>query len=262
MRIWLLRFRGVVLSGNTQDITNALKQRYGALAERSGKRGLGASDNRAADRFYTEAQRSLITNEAAGASTGCGNPVALADIKAGETVLDLGCGGGIDSFIAAKEAGPTGRVIGVDMTPRMITLARNNANKLETSNVMLKRGHIEQIPQEETTVDLVISNGVIALSEWKHMAFSEIYRVLKPGGRFVISDVVTTSLLPESVRDQTGQWVECVAGAALKSDYLSMIESAGFTDVEILEERSGPEGHEEWRSLLTSLTIRAFKRAQ
>jgi SAM-dependent methyltransferase len=254
-------FEAVVLTGNAKDITNAVKQRYGALAERSGKRGLEASENKASDRFYTEEQRSAITDETGGASTGSGNPVVLAGIKPGETVLDLGSGGGIDCFLAAREVGPAGRVIGVDMTPRMVSLARTNAKKLGTTNVVFKQGHIEQLPQDETTVDLVLSNGVIALSEWKHMVFSEMYRILKPGGRFVISDVVTTSPLPDTVRDSTGQWVECVGGAAIKGDYLATIEAAGFTDIEVLNESPGPEGHEEWRSSLRGLTISGCKPA-
>ena len=255
-------FEAVVLSGNAKDITNAVKQRYGALAERAGKRGLKASDNKASDQFYSEDQRLALTDEAAGASTGCGNPVKVADVKTGETVLDLGCGGGIDCFLAAKSVGNTGRVIGVDMTPRMISLARNNAKKLNASNVVFKRGHIEQIPQDETTVDLVISNGSISQSEWKHLVFSEIFRILKAGGRFVISDIITTEPLPDSVLDSTARWVEGVGGAAVKRSYLTMIETAGFVDVEILEERASTRGNEEWSSSVVNLTLRAHKPAK
>lgn len=254
-------FEAVVLSGAARDITNATKQRYGALAERSGKRGLEASDDRASERFYSDEQRSVITDEAAGASTGSGNPIGLADAKSGEIVLDLGSGGGIDCFLAAKKVGATGRVIGVDMTPRMITLARDNSKKLETTNVVFKRGHIEQIPQDETTVDLVISNNAIALSEWKHVVFTEILRVLKPGGRMVISELVTSEPLPDSVRESTAEWVEGFGGAAVKDDYLEMIETAGFHDVEILEESPASGGTEDWRSSLSNLTVRAYKPA-
>jgi SAM-dependent methyltransferase len=252
-------FEAVVLSGAARDITNAIKQRYGALAERSGKRGLEASDDRASERFYTDEQRSVITDEAAGASTGSGNPVVMADAKPGETVLDLGSGGGIDCFLVAKEIGIDGHVIGVDMTPRMVTLARNNSKKLETTNVAFKRGHIEQIPQDETTVDLVISNNAIALSEWKHLVFSEIIRVLKPGGRMVISEFVTSKPLPDSVRESTGEWVEGFGGAGVKDDFLTMIETAGFVDVEILEERAIGDSSDEWRSSLSNLIVRAYK---
>jgi arsenite methyltransferase len=252
-------FEAVVLSGNAKDLTNAVKQRYGALAERAGKRGLEASENKASDKFYSDSQCSIIPDEAAGASTGSGNPLAYADVVAGETILDLGSGGGIDCLLLSSSVGDSGRVIGVDMTPRMVSLARDNARKLELANVVFKRGHIEQIPQDETSVDLVISNGVISQSEWKHMVFSEMFRVLKPGGRFVISDLVTDELLPDSIRDSTGQWVEGVGGAAVRSAYLRMIESAGFVDVEIVDERPGPNGTEEWRHLVKSLTIKASK---
>ncbi len=252
-------FDAIVLSGNAKDITNAVKQRYGALAERAGKRGLGTSENKSSDKFYSAEQRAVITDEAAGASTGVGNPVSVAGIKPGETVLDLGSGGGIDCFLASKEVGDSGRVIGVDMTPRMVTLGRNNAKKLEANNVTFKRAHIEQIPQDETSVDLVISNNSISLSEWKHLAFSEMFRVLKPGGRFVISERVVNEPLPESVQDSTHEWIEGFAGALERDRFLTMIETAGFTDVEVLEERQEFSGSEEWRSSLATLTIRAQK---
>lgn len=252
-------FEAVVLSGNARDITNAIKQRYGALAERSGKRGLGASEDKASDRYYTDEQRAAVTDETAGASTGCGNPVPDADIQTGETVLDLGSGGGIDCFLAAGYVGPEGRVIGVDMTPRMVTLARDTARKNDVTNVTFKRGHIEQIPQDETTVDLVISNNAISLSEWKHVVFSEIHRVLKPGGRFVISERVAETALPESVQEATGEWVEGFGGAMVKTKFIELIETAGFSNVEILSERPSDGGSEDWRSSLKNLTIRATK---
>ena len=252
-------FEAIVLSGNAKDITNAVKQRYGALAERSGKRGLDASEDKSSAKFYSEDQRSIIPDGAAGASTGCGNPVSFAGIQNGEIVLDLGSGGGIDCLLASKHVGESGRVIGVDMTPRMVTLGRDNAKKLEAANVVFKRGHIEQIPQDETSVDVVISNNAIALSEWKHIVFTEVYRILKPGGRFVISERVTNDPLPESVQDSTSEWVEGFAGAADKTRFLEMIETAGFTNVEILEERPELTSADEWRKSLETLTIRAHK---
>jgi len=255
-------FEAVVLSGNAKDITNAVKQRYGALAERAGKRGLEASEDKSSDRFYSDSDRALINDEIAGSSTGVGNPVSFAQIQYGETVLDLGSGGGIDCFIAAGQVGSEGKVIGVDMTPRMVSSARDNAKKLETRNVTFKRGHIEQIPEDETTVDVVISNNAVALSEWKHLTLSEMFRVLKPGGRFVISERVVREPLPESVQDSTQEWVEGIAGASLKDRFLEMIETAGFVDVEVLEERPNSEGDEEWRSSLSTLTIRAVKPAR
>jgi len=240
------------------SITAAVQHQYGALAERAAERA-SSSTTKATDRLYTEEQRSALTDEAAGASAGCGNPVGIADAKPGETVLDLGSGGGIDCFLAAKEVGETGYVIGIDMTPRMLELAQENAEKLKTENVVFKLGHIESIPQEDNSVDLVISNCVITLSEQKDRVFSEILRILKPGGRFVISDIVTDSPLPEEVRKSAAEWVSCVGGAAVMSDYLVMVEETGFTNIEILEDRKSIGGTEEWRASLINLTLRAFK---
>jgi SAM-dependent methyltransferase len=241
------------------SITAAVQHQYSALAERAVERA--SSTTKATDRLYTEEQRSVLTDEAAGASAGCGNPVGIADARPGETVLDLGSGGGIDCFLAAKEVGETGYVIGIDMTPRMLELARDNAEKLKTENVVFKLGHIESIPQEDNSVDLVISNCVIALSEQKDRVFSEILRILKLGGRFVISDIVTDSPLPDEVRKSAAEWVSCVGGAAVMSDYLAMVEETGFADIEILEDRKSTGGTEEWCSSLINLTLRAFKPA-
>ena len=241
------------------SITAAVQHQYSALAERAVERA--SSTTKATDRLYTEEQRSVLTDEAAGASAGCGNPVGIADARPGETVLDLGSGGGIDCFLAAKEVGETGYVIGIDMTPRMLELARDNAEKLKTENVVFKLGHIESIPQEDNSVDLVISNCVIALSEQKDRVFSEILRILKPGGRFVISDIVTDSPLPDEVRKSAAEWVSCVGGAAVMSDYLAMVAETGFADIEILEDRKSTGGTEGWRSSLINLTLRAFKPA-
>jgi SAM-dependent methyltransferase len=241
-------------------ITAAVQHRYAALAETAAERV--SSTTKAADRFYTEEQRSALPDEAAGASAGCGNPVGIADAKPGETVLDLGSGGGIDCFLAAKEVGPTGTVIGIDMTPRMVQLAVTNAEKLETENVVFKLGHIESIPQADNTVDLVISNCVIALSEQKDRVFSEILRILKPGGRFVISDMVTDKPLPEDVRNSASEWVACVAGAAVMSEYLELVDETGFTNIEVLDERRSTSDSEDWRSSLIDLTLRAFKPAE
>ena len=162
---------GEITHAHLNSITEAVRHRYGALATTAAERAL--SSDKASDTFYTEGQRNVLTDETAGASAGCGNPVGIADAKPGETVLDLGSGGGIDCFIAAREVGHTGYVIGIDMTPEMLTLARDNADKLRTNNVVFKLGHIESIPQSDNSVDLVISNCVIALSEKKKRVFSE-----------------------------------------------------------------------------------------
>ena len=249
---------GEITHAHLNSITEAVRHRYGALATTAAERAL--SSDKASDTFYTEGQRNVLTDETAGASAGCGNPVGIADAKPGETVLDLGSGGGIDCFLAAKEVGHTGHVIGIDMTPEMLTLARDNADKLRTNNVVFKLGHIESIPQSDNSVDLVISNCVIALSEKKKRVFSEIFRILKPGGRFVISDVVTEKPLPGDVRKSAAEWVDCVGGAAVMSEYIEMIADAGFLDVEVLEKQTRSSGAEAWRDLLINLTVRAFKK--
>ena len=249
---------GEITHAHLNSITEAVRHRYGALAKTAAERAL--SSDKASDTFYTEGQRNVLTDETAGASAGCGNPVGIADAKPGETVLDLGSGGGIDCFLAAREVGHTGHVIGIDMTPEMLTLARDNADKLRTNNVVFKLGHIESIPQSDNSVDLVISNCVIALSEKKKRVFSEIFRILKPGGRFVISDVVTEKPLPGDVRKSAAEWVDCVGGAAVMSEYIEMIADAGFLDVEVLEKQTRSSGAEAWRDLLINLTVRAFKK--
>ena len=249
---------GEITHAHLNSITEAVRHRYGAFAKTAAERAL--SSDKASDTFYTEEQRNVLTDETAGASAGCGNPVGIADAKPGETVLDLGSGGCIDCFIAAREVGHTGHVIGIDMTPEMLTLARDNAEKLRTNNVVFKLGHIESIPQSDNSVDLVISNCVIALSEKKSRVFSEIFRILKPGGRFVISDVVTEKPLPGDVRKSAAEWVDCVGGAAVMSEYIEMIADAGFLDVEVLEKQTRSSGAEAWRDLLINLTVRAFKK--
>ena len=249
---------GEITHAHLNSITEAVRHRYGALATTAAERAL--SSNKASDTFYTEGQRNVLTDETAGASAGCGNPVGIADAKPGETVLDLGSGGGIDCFIAAREVGHTGHVIGIDMTPEMLTLARDNADKLRTNNVVFKLGHIESIPQSDNSVDLVISNCVIALSEKKSRVFSEIFRILKPGGRFVISDVVSEKPLPRDVRKSAAEWVDCVGGAAVMSEYIDLIGETGFVDVDVLEKRTRSSDAEAWRDLLINLTVRAFKK--
>ena len=245
------------------SISAAVQHRYGKVAENAAGRAADPSRRGASDIFYTDDQRAVITSEAAGASAGCGNPVGIADARPGETVLDLGSGGGIDCFLAAREVGDGGFVIGIDMTPRMIQLAQKNAADLQTGNVVFKLGHIESIPQPDNTVDLVISNCVIALSEDKDRVFSEVLRILKPGGRFVISDMVTDRPLPDEVRASAAEWVACVGGASVMSDYLELIANTGFAEIEVLgDQPSRPDADPgDWQSSLINLTLRAFKPA-
>jgi len=171
---------------------------------------------------------------------GCGNPIALASIKEGETVLDLGSGAGFDSFLAASRVGPLGKVIGVDMTPEMINRARENAAIGGYSNVEFRLGELEDLPVENGSVDVVISNCVINLVPDKKKAFQEAFRVLKPGGRLMVSDLVLRQELPFSIKNSIEGYVGCISGAAMKEAYLYAIRSAGFKEVEVIEESAFP----------------------
>ena len=171
---------------------------------------------------------------------GCGNPTALASIKAGETVLDLGSGAGFDCFLASNKVGPEGRVIGVDMTEEMVARARDNASKGGYKNVEFRQGEIENLPVEDSTIDVIISNCVINLVPNKDKAFKEAFRVLKPGGRLMVSDIVLLKKLPDFVKDSIEAYVGCVAGAANKDRYLGAIKSAGFGDVTVIDETVFP----------------------
>lgn len=166
---------------------------------------------------------------------GCGNPTALAEIHEGETILDLGSGGGIDVFLAANKIGDHGKVIGVDMTEEMVKTATKNAEKGGYSNVEFKLGEIENLPIENNSVDVIISNCVINLTPDKLVAYKEAFRVLKPGGRILVSDLVTLGILPEEIRRSFEAWSNCIAGAMEKDAYIDTIKEAGFSDIEILE---------------------------
>ncbi len=178
--------------------------------------------------------------EDANLGLGCGNPAALADLKVGETVLDLGSGAGIDCFLAASKVGPTGRVIGVDMTPEMLDRARENARKSRTENVEFRLGEIENLPVADNSVDAIISNCVINLSTDKPRVFREAFRVLRPGGRIMVSDLVLQKPLPPSVRQSVEAYVACIAGALVKDDYLAIIRQTGFESVEVVTEKGFP----------------------
>jgi len=182
---------------------------------------------------------------------GCGNPVALTDLREGETVLDLGSGAGLDVFMAARKVGDKGRVIGVDMTPEMIEKAKMNASKLGIKNVEFRLGDIESLPIEDESTDVVISNCVINLTPDKYKAFREAYRVLRPGGRMFISDIVIEGELPERVRESIEAYVACVSGALKEQEYIQTIKDAGFENVEVIgKAKSG---------YIASDKIRAYK---
>jgi arsenite methyltransferase len=174
--------------------------------------------------------------EGANLGLGCGNPVALASLQEGETVLDLGSGAGFDCFIAASRVGSAGRIIGVDMTPEMIEKARRNAQEGNFNNVEFRLGEIESLPVSENLVDVVISNCVINLSPDKRKVFQEAFRVLKPGGRLMVSDMVLLKELPEIIRRSVKAYVSCIAGASMKEEYLADMEAAGFEGIKVLGE--------------------------
>ncbi len=188
---------------------------------------------------YSDSEMSAVP-EGANLGFGCGNPVALASLKEGDVVLDLGSGAGFDAFLAAKKVGKTGRVIGIDMTPEMIAKAKENARKSKYANVEFRLGEIEKLPVEDDSMDVIISNCVINLSPDKEAVFKDAYRVLKPGGRLMISDLVLTKDLPKELKDSVEAYVGCLAGAIKKEEYLKLIAMAGFKDVKVISESSYP----------------------
>jgi arsenite methyltransferase len=174
----------------------------------------------------------LPTGESA-ISYGCGDPITLASLQPGQTVLDLGSGAGLDCFFAAKKVGATGRVIGVDMTPEMIERARSSAKRMNLTNVEFRQGYLEELPVDANSVDVIISNCVINLSPDKSRVFAEAFRVLTAGGKLAVSDIVTDGPLPESIKQSLSAWAGCVAGAVEAKDYIGMMEAVGFTNVSV-----------------------------
>ena len=188
---------------------------------------------------YTEGQLKSVP-EGANLGLGCGNPTALVSLKEGEVVLDLGSGAGFDCFLAANKVGQTGKVIGIDMTPEMLKKARENATKGGYNNVEFRQGEIEDLPVEDNSIDVVLSNCVINLSPDKKRVFQEAYRVLKPGGRFAVSDIVLLKTLPDFIKNSVEAYVGCISGAILKNNYLKIIRDTGFQDVKIVDESLFP----------------------
>jgi SAM-dependent methyltransferase len=235
----------------SEEIKEHVKQRYSELARRAQASsgsccevsrttsccGPVSKDEYVKDIGYSLEEINDLPETAIGAAAGCGNPTALASLKEGEVVLDLGSGGGIDVFIAAKNVGPKGRVIGVDMTDEMLDLARKNSEELGFENVEFRKGDIEDLPVEDDSVDVIISNCVINLAPDKDNVFREAYRVLRPGGRITVSDIVTDGPLPKEIMENPDQWAACVSGALDLDDYLEKISNAGFEKVEVLDRR-------------------------
>jgi ubiquinone/menaquinone biosynthesis C-methylase UbiE len=225
------------------DVKEVVRARYGAAAARVAQgagnaccggtpASVGGSDPITSN-LYDALQAGEVPEKAMLASLGCGNPTALAELKAGETVLDLGSGGGIDVLLSARRVGPTGRAFGLDMTDPMLALAEENKRKSGLTNVHFLKGEIENIPLPDNSVDVIISNCVINLSGDKDRVLKEAFRVLKPGGRFAVSDVVVRGELPAALRRNMELWVGCVAGALSDADYLSKLAAAGFEAAEI-----------------------------
>jgi len=216
-------------------IKSEVKKRYGQLAEEGSS---CCPDYSCCDIGYSIEEIKDLPSDVSGFSLGCGNPVALSDLTEGEVVLDIGSGGGLDAFLAAKKVGPKGKVIGLDMTKQMVQRARHNATKGNYNNVEFKLGEAEDIPVKDNSIDLVMSNCVINLAPNKEKVYREIYRVLKPGGRFVVSDLVTEKELDESIKNNPEKLVACVGGALTEKGYIGAIKKAGFEKIKILEKSS------------------------
>ena len=274
-----------------EAITQAVRQKYGDLAIQQLENPGGSSCccgggdccggdnglNETALDLYALEQIAGLPDTVTSISLGCGNPAAIAGLQPGQTVLDLGSGGGVDCFLAARQVGESGRVIGLDMTPSMLDLARANAKKLGLANVEFQYGYIEDIPLPDASVDAIISNCVINLSADKAAVFREAFRVLRPGGVLNVSDIVTYGDLPDELRGELSAWAGCVSGALDEGAYLALMRAAGFARVDVLERKYYPTEllteYESIRALLAqgrlaladleeriaSITLRAYR---
>ncbi len=217
-----------------EKVLTVVKERYGAIA-RGEQSGCGCGDKDYVAGAIGYSKEDLAIAGDANLGLGCGNPIAMSEIGPGMTVLDLGSGAGFDAFLAWKQVGPTGRVIGVDMTDDMLARAKENAEKLGAANVEFRKGYIEKLPVDDASVDYIISNCVINLSADKPAVFREMFRVLKPGGRFAVSDIVLLKELPERVKNDVAAYTGCIAGASYLQDYVRVMLETGFQKLGIPE---------------------------
>lgn len=242
------------MTQNYEQVHEAVRERYGRLAVEAGDAGCCGSSSGSdccgsssadvsltdvtlagttLDSFYSDlyqADTSWLPQEVTGLSLGCGDPITAAGLQPGQTVLDLGSGGGIDAFMAARRVGPAGRVIGVDMTPEMLEKAARNKIKVGLDNVEFRHGYIEALPVEDNTVDVILSNCVINLSPDKDAVLRESFRVLRPGGRFAVSDIVLLREIPDELRGVLALWTGCISGSLHRDEYVEKLTAAGFTD--------------------------------
>jgi SAM-dependent methyltransferase len=257
------------------NIRKAVREQYGKVAE-SGNSGCGCSATSCCDESGSDAKAASMelgysnldvnqVPDGANMGLGCGNPKAIASLQSGETVLDLGSGGGFDCFLAVQEVGESGKVIGVDMTPKMVSKARANAEKAGYTNVDFRLGEIENLPVADAVIDVVISNCVINLSPEKAKVFQESYRVLKPGGRLAISDVVATTELPEKLKSDMALFTGCMSGASLITEIEAMLKDAGFEAIALNPKDESKEFIQNWlpdskiEDYVVSATIEAIK---
>jgi arsenite methyltransferase len=251
---------------SSQTIRDKVRERYGATARgESASCGDGCCTSTSADTLGYSAEDAAVVPEAANLGLGCGNPLAIASLQTGQTVLDLGSGAGFDCFLAARAVGPTGKVIGVDMTHEMLAKARENAKKNGFSNVEFRLGEIEALPVADENVDVIISNCVINLSPEKQRVFNEAFRVLKPTGRLAVADMVATAPLPDYIKTDWAAYTGCMAGASQITELEGMLHASGFKDIKIAPKDSSRSFVREWlpgkqvEDYLVSATIEAVK---
>ena len=265
---------------DADEIRRVVRERYGARAKQQlasccapqtegasccGPSATASEKAAYAERLYSKEELEGLPESISDIALGCGNPVALAELKPGEVVVDLGSGGGIDCFLAAARVGPQGKVIGIDMTPEMIWLARENAIKMGASNVEFRLGEMEHLPVDSCSADIIISNCVINLSPDKAAVFKEAWRVLKPGGRICVSDIVLNGELPPEIKEDLDQWAACIAGAIHLEEYVDKIEAAAFTQVNVHDQAtqardsSTRKERPEWWNRIASVRVTAMK---